>query len=84
MAWPAQRLKVAVFIGAAMCFGFDVVYCGCWNGSAVRQALLADVPISLQDAGTDNVPLTTVAALVSALPALVLLPAFIAVIVAVT
>ena len=84
MAWPAQRLKVAVFIGAAVCFRFYVVNSGCWYGPAIRQALLADMPITLQDTRADNVPLTAVAALMSALSALMLLPAFIAVIVAVT
>lgn len=84
MAWPAQRLQVAVIVCPAMSFGFDVVYRGCWYGPAIRQALLADVPVTLQNADADDVPLTAVSSLVSALSPLMLLPAFMKVIIAVT
>ncbi len=78
---PAQRLQVAVIVSATVSFGFDVVYCRCRYRLSTLNALLADVPVTLQDAGTDDVPLTTVSSLVPALPALMLLPAFIAMII---
>lgn len=77
MALEADRNKIAVFIGATVCFGFDVVNGGGGNRPAVRQALLADVSITLKDAGSDNVPLAAIAALVAALSSLMLLPAFV-------
>jgi hypothetical protein len=79
VTWPAQRLKVTVFIGAAMGFGFDVVDCRCWYRPAVLHALLADMSVTLKDAGTENVPLAPVSTLMTALSTLMLLPAFIAV-----
>jgi len=78
MAWPAQRLQVAVVVCPAVGFRFDMVNRGCGHRLAVLQALPADVPVTLQDASTDNVPLTAVSSLVSALSSLVLLPAFVA------
>ncbi len=44
---------------------------------AVAQALLADVSITLKDAGADDFPLTAVATLVAAQSALMLLPTFV-------
>jgi hypothetical protein len=84
MARPAQRLQVAVVVCPAVGFGFDVVNGGCGHRLAVSQALLADVPITLQDSGADDVPLTAVSSLVSALSSLVLLPALIAVVITIT
>ena len=83
MACPAQRLQIAIIIGAAVGFRFDMVNGRCGYRLALLQALLADVPVTLQDVGTYDVPLTTVSTLVSALSSLVLLPAFIAVIITV-
>jgi len=79
MAWPAQRFKVAVFVCAAVSFRVDVVdrFRRAWP--AVAQALLADVSITLKDAGADDVPLTAVATLVAAQSALMLLPPFVTV-----
>lgn len=84
MAWPTQRLKIAVFIGAALCFWYDVVNRGCRNRLLVSQAFLTDMAITLQDARADNIPLTAIAALVSVLSALMLLPAFVTVSLAIT
>ena len=83
MTRPAQRLKVAILIRPTMSFGFDVVNRSCRDWPAVSQALLADVPVTLQNAGADNVPLTAISSLVSVLSALMLLPAFITVVIAV-
>jgi hypothetical protein len=83
MTRPAQRLKVAILIRPTMSFGFDVVNRSCRDWPAVSQALLADVPVTLEDACADNIPLAAVAALMSALPALMLLPAFVAMVITV-
>ncbi len=79
MAWPAQRLKVAVVVCAAMSFRDDMVdgFSRAWP--AIAHTFLADVPVSLKYADTDDIPLTAVATLVAALSSLVLLPAFITV-----
>lgn len=78
MAWPAQGLKVAVVICAAVSFRNDVVDCFSWAWPAVAQTFLADMPVTFKDAGADDVPFTAVTALVAAQSSLVLLPAFIA------
>lgn len=80
MAWPAQRLQVTVVVCPAVGFRFDVVNRGCRYRLAVLQALLADVPVTLQDVGADDVPLTAVSSLMPTLTSLMLLPAFIAVV----
>jgi len=79
MAWPAQRFEIAVFIGAAVSFRGDVVDRFRRARSAVAQALLADVSITLKDADANDVPLTAVATLVAAQAALMLLPPFVTV-----
>jgi len=66
MTLEANRNQIAIFIGAAMCFGFDVVNRGCRDWPAVCQALLTDVTITLKDARPDDVPLTAIAPLVAA------------------
>jgi len=79
MAWPAQRFEIAVFVCAAVSFRDDVVDRFSWARSAVAQALLADVSITLKDADADDVPFTAIASLLATTALLVLLPAFIAV-----
>lgn len=79
MAWPAQRFEVAVVVCPAVSSRDNVVHRFRWAWSAVAQALLADVSITLKDAGTDDVPLTAVATLVAAQAALMLLPPFVTV-----
>lgn len=76
VAWPAQGLKVAIIVCAAVSFRNDVVdrFSRAWP--AVAQTFLADVPVTFKDAGADDIPLTAVAALMTAQPSLVLLPAF--------
>lgn len=79
MAGPTQSLKVDIIIGAPMCFGYDVVNglgC-CWPSAS--QAVFAEMPITLQDAGPYHIPLAAIAALMPALPLLMLLPPMIAV-----
>jgi len=83
MAWPAQRLQVAIVVCAAVSFGFDMVNCRCRNGLSIPQTFLTQVSITLKDAGSDDVPLTAIASLVAATALLVLLPAFVAVSIAV-
>ena len=84
MAWPAQRLKVAVVVCAAMSFRDDMVDGFSRARPAIAQTFLADVPVTFKDAGADDVPFTAVTALVAAQPPLMLLPAFIAVSLAIT
>ena len=83
MAWPAQRFKIAVVVCAAVSFRDNVVDRFRWAWSAVAQALLADVSITLKDAGADDIPLTAVATLMAAQASLVLLPPFVTVRIAV-
>ena len=78
VAWPAQRFEIAVFVCAAVSFRDDVVDGFSRARSAVAQALLADVSITLKDADADDIPLTAVATLMATLTLLVLLPALIA------
>jgi len=69
-------LQVAVIVCTAVGFRYDVVNGGCGYRLTRSQALLANVVVTLQDTSTDNIPLTAVSSLMSALPALMLLPAF--------
>lgn len=84
VTWPAQALQIAFRIGSPMCLGCDVVDCLCLGCPSFSQALLAQVFISAQDYGTQPVPLGTISAFVSAFTLLVVLPACIAVFLAVS
>ncbi|NQE78565.1 hypothetical protein A8L50_05180 [Pantoea ananatis] len=67
-----------------MCFGYDVVNglgC-CWPSAS--QAVLAEMPITLQDAGPYHIPLAAVTTLMPALSLLMQLPAMISVSLTVT
>ena len=79
MAFEADRNQVAVVVCAAVSFRDNVVDRFRWAWSAVAQALLADVTITLKDADADDVPLTAVATLVAAQSTLMLLPPFVTV-----
>lgn len=79
MALEADRNQIAIFVCAAVSFRNNVVYRLSRTRPAVAKARLADVPITFKDAGADDFPLIAVAALVAAQPSLVLLPAFVAV-----
>ncbi len=83
MAFEADRNQIAVVVCAAVSFRDDMVDGFSRTRSVVAQALLADVPVTLEDACADNIPLAAVAALMSALPALMLLPAFVAMVITV-
>jgi len=83
VAGVTKRLQIPIFIGAAVSFRDNVVDRFRWAWSAVAQALLADVSITRQDAGSDDVPLTAIAALMSAQSSLTLLPPFVTVRIAV-
>jgi hypothetical protein len=60
-----------------MCFWFDMVnsFGGGWP--AITHALLAQMLITLKYPGAPHIPFAAIAALVSALTTLMLLPAFI-------
>ena len=67
-----------------MSFSLDVVNgLGC-NGSPSSKAVLTQVIITLKNAGSLNVPLATIAALMPALALLVLLPSLIAMLLAIS
>jgi len=84
VAGVTKRLQIPIIVCAAVSFRNDVVdrFRRAWP--AVAQALLADVSITLKDAGADDVPLTAVATLVAAQSTLMLLPPFVTVHLAVT
>lgn len=74
VARPAQAFKVQILIGTPMCLRYYVIHCGSGYRSTAPQTLLADVVITLEDAGAANSPVATVAALVPALTLLVYFP----------
>ncbi len=78
MTWPAQTLQIAFRIGSPMCFRCDVIDCLCFSCPAFTQTLLAQVFISAQNCGAQPVPPGTIAAFVTALTLLVVLPPCIA------
>jgi hypothetical protein len=67
-----------------VCLCLDVVNCLCRYYTPTAQAVLAKMVVALQDARTHDIPRSTVATLVAALSLLMLLPAFIAVLLAVS
>lgn len=71
MAWPAQRLKVAVVVCTAMSFRDDMIDGFSRARPAIAQTFLTDVPVTFKDAGADEVPFAAITALVSAQPSLV-------------
>ena len=84
MAGPAQAFEVRIVIGTPMSLSLDVVNgLSCYR-TTVAQTVLAKVIVTLKDAGSLNIPLATIAALMPALALLMLLPAFIAVLLAVS
>lgn len=66
-----------------MSLSLDVVYRLSWYRTPAAQTVLTQVIVTLKDAGSLNVPLATIAALMPTLALLMLLPAFIAVLLAV-
>jgi hypothetical protein len=83
MAGPAQAFEVRIVIGTPMSLSLDVVNGLCCDSSPAAKAVLAQMVVALQDARTPDIPLATVATLVATLSLLMLLPAFIAVLLAV-
>lgn len=84
MTWPAKRLKVAVIVCTAMCFGLNVVDRRSRCNARVPHAVLAEVFISCEYPCTANVPRTAVSTFLSALALLMLLPSCVNVVRAVT
>ena len=83
MAGPAQAFEVRIFIGTPVSLGLDVVTRLCCDSSPAAKAVLAQMVVAFQDARTPDIPLATVATLVSTLSLLMLFPAFIAMLFAV-
>lgn len=73
----AEAFEVGQVIGPPICFGGDVVHrlSGCIP--SISQAFLTKVFISVENDWAQPVPLTAIAALMSALSPLMLLPAFV-------
>jgi hypothetical protein len=67
-----------------MCLSFDVVNGRGRNSATSAQAVLTQMVVTLQDAGAFDVPLATVATFMATLALLVLLPALITVLLAVS
>lgn len=84
MTCPAQRLKVAVIVCAAMCFGLNVVDRRSRCNAPIPHAVLAEVFISGEYSCAANVPGTPVSTLLSALSLLMLLPSCVDMVRAVT
>ena len=84
MAGPAQAFKVRIIIGTPMCLSLDMVN-GCGRDStSTTQAVLTQMMVALKNTCALDIPLATVTALVATLSLLMLLPAFIAVLLAVS
>lgn len=79
MAGPAQAFEVRIIIGTPMSLSLDMVNGGGRNSATSTQAVLTQMIITLQDAGTLDIPLATVTTFMPTLTLLMLLPAFIAV-----
>lgn len=77
VAGLAEAFEVGQVIGPPICFGGDVVhrFSGCIP--SISQAFLTKVFISVENDWAQPVPLTAIAALMSALSTLMLLPAFV-------
>lgn len=84
MAGPAQAFEVRIVIGTPMSLGLDVVNGLGGNSSPSSKAVLTQMIITLKDTGSYDIPFATIATLMPALALLVLLPAFIAVLLAVS
>lgn len=84
VAGLAEAFEVGQVIGTPICFCPDVVDRCCRGVSSIPQAFLTEMFIPAQYERTQFVPLATVTSLVAVQSALMLLPAFIAVRLAVT
>jgi|GEM_PF-738532 len=84
MAWPAEGLQVMVIVSAAVSLRGDVVNCGCSDYLSLLQAGLAKMFVSLQYSWADVVPLRSITTLMPGLASLMLLPALITMLFAVT
>lgn len=83
VAGLAEAFEVGQVIGPPICFGGDVVngLSGCIP--SISQTFLTKVFIPVENDWAQSIPLTAIAALMSALPPLMLLPAFVKVLVAI-
>jgi len=77
VARPAQGFEIRIVIGTPMCFRFDVVNCLGFHRTLIAQAFLTQLFVTLQYSCAPDIPGTAIAALVSALTILMLLPTLI-------
>lgn len=73
----AEAFEVGQVIGPPICFGGNVVHRLSRCIPSISQAFLTEVFISVENDWAQPVPLTAIAALMSALSPLMLLPAFV-------
>lgn len=73
----AEAFEVGQVIGPPICFGGDVVHRLSRCIPSISQAFLTKVFVSVENDWAQPVPLTAIAALMSALSPLMLLPAFV-------
>ena len=83
MAGPAQAFEIRIIIGTPMSLSLDMVHGLSSYRTTITQTVLTQVIVTLKDAGSLNIPLAAIASLMPALALLMLLPAFIAMLLAV-
>jgi len=77
VAWPAERLEVAIGIRTTMSLGNDVIDCSSCYHFALLHTGLAEIVVTLENASTDVVPLGTITTLMTGLALLMLMPTFV-------
>lgn len=77
VAGLAEAFEVGQVISTPICFGGDVVHRLSGGIPSISQAFLTKVFVSVENDWAQPVPLTAIAALMSALSPLMLLPAFV-------
>jgi len=77
MAGLAETFEVRQVIGTPICFSGDVVHRLSGRVPSISQAFLTEVFIPVENDWAQPVPFAAIAALMSALSSLMLLPAFV-------
>lgn len=84
MAGITNGFKIRIIIGTPMSLSLDMVHgLSCYR-TTVAQTVLTQVIVTFKNAGSLNIPLAAIAALMPALTLLMLLPAFIAMLLAIS
>lgn len=75
VAWPAQRFEIAIVIGAAVGFRYDVIHTIGFHAYTPAPTVLAKIFIPHQNASAAYIPWPTIPAFLATLPRLVITPA---------